>query len=268
MKKVLSVAVASLFVMSCTQSPKDATESSEPTTITWIEDKPGPTLQEHRIFPAVPDSLWEALDLQEGVPSSMSCFLLRAEGKTILLDAGLGAPFSQLLPRLNEEGVNPDSLQLIYITHMHADHIGVLLTDSAGSPAKVFPNAELWINHVEAEAWTAMDDDNANLPKTVLEVYKDNIKLFEAGDTLPGGVTSIAAYGHTPGHTVFQKDSILVIADLMHGAALQLKHPEYCPFFDMNPEEAIASRKRILEYAKDNNLTMYGMHIPNGIVKE
>lgn len=275
-KTTFTMAMASLLMMSCAQTVNEAADTPAPTTITWIEDKPGPTLQEHRIFPNVPDSLWEALGLQEGVPSSMSCFLLRTVDSnstesgqasspiTILLDAGLGSPFSQLIPKLKEEGVNPDSLKLIYITHMHPDHIGGLLKDGA----RVFPNAELWINRVEVEAWKAMDDDNAALPKAVLEAYKDNLKLFEAGDTLSGGVNTIAAYGHTPGHTAFQKDSILVIADLMHGAALQLKHPEYCPFFDMNPEEAIASRKRILEYAKKNNLTMYGMHIPEGVVKE
>lgn len=270
MKLLFSIAMASLLVMSCVSTSKNVAdtavtaEASEPATITWIEDKPGPTLQEHKIFPTVPDSLWEALGLQEGVPSSISCFLLRSEGKTILLDAGLGAPFSQLIPKLNGEGVNPDSLELIYITHMHPDHIGGLLKDGT----KVFPNAELWINRVEVEAWKAMDGDNAALPKAVLEAYKDNLKLFEAGDTLSGGVSTIAAYGHTPGHTVFQKDSILVIGDIMHGAALQYHHPEYCPFFDMNPEEAKASRISILKYANKNNLTMYGMHIPLGVVNE
>ena len=147
---------------------------------------------------------------------------------------------------------------------MHPDHIGGLLKDGT----KVFPNAELWINRVEVEAWKAMDGDNAALPKAVLEAYKDNLKLFEAGDTLSGGVSMIAAYGHTPGHTVFQKDSILVIGDIMHGAALQYYHPEYCPFFDMNPEEAKASRISILKYANKNNLTMYGIHIPLGVVNE
>lgn len=264
MKKSIALVLASLLLMSWTSISKASAETSEPTTITWIEDKPGPTVQEHKIFPTVPDALWEALGLQEGVPSSMSCFLLRTEGQTILLDAGLGASFSQLIPKLREEGVNPDSLKLIYITHMHPDHIGGLLDGGT----KVFPNAELWINRVEAEAWQAINDDNAKLPKAVLEIYKNNIRLFEAGDTLPGCVGTIAAYGHTPGHTVFLKDSILVIADLMHGAALQLKHPEYCPFFDMNPQEATASRKRILEYARKNNLIMYGMHIPGGVVKE
>lgn len=107
-----------------------------------------------------------------------------------------------------------------------------------------------------------MKSDNANLAKAVLDAYKDRLHLFEAGDTLEGGVKSIAAYGHTPGHTVFQKDSILVIADLIHGVALQLKHPEYCPSYDMDPDAARQSRLRILKYARENNLTMYGMHLP------
>ena len=259
MNKIFTLAAASLLLVSCSQKPKTAAEPTEPATITWIEDKPGPSFQDHRIFPNVPDSLWEALGLQDGIPSSMSCFLLKADGETILLDAGLGAPFSQTLPKLQELGVNPDSLKLIYITHMHGDHIGGLLKEGE----KVFPNAELWINSVEANAWAAMETDNANLPKAVLEAYKDNLHLFEAGDTLAGGVKTIAAYGHTPGHTVFQKDSILVIADLMHGAALQLEHPEYCPAFDMDPEAATEARLRILEYARENKLTMFGMHLPS-----
>lgn len=266
MKTFVTLAMASMMMMSCVKTAREdtATTATEPTTITWIEDKPGPTLQEHKIFPTVPDSLWESLGLQEGVPSSMSCFLLRTEGKTILLDAGLGAPFSQLMPRLEEEGVKPDSLGLIFITHMHPDHIGGLLKEGA----RVFPNAELWINRVEVEAWSKMDEKQAALPQAVLAAYKDNLHMFEAGDTLAGGVSTIAAYGHTPGHTVFQKDSILVIADLMHGAALQLKHPEYCPFFDMDPVAATEARKRILDYASKNNLTMYGMHLPEGVIKE
>lgn len=263
-KKIIACAMASMMMASCAQKVANNAETESATTITWIEDKPGPTLQEHKIFPTVPDSLWEALGLQEGVPSSISCFLLRTEGKTILLDAGLGAPISQLMPKLEEEGVKADSLGLIYITHMHPDHIGGLLKEGE----KAFPNAELWINRVEVEAWSQMEGEQAAFPKAVLAAYKDNLHLFEAGDTLTGGVSTIAAYGHTPGHTLFQKDSILVIADLMHGAALQMEHPEFCPFFDMAPEAATESRVRILEYARQNNLTMYGMHLPEGVIKE
>lgn len=261
--KHLPICTAVLLLAACTpKSAPTAEEPSQPTVITWIEDKPGPTMQGTNIFPSVPDSLWEALGLQEGVSSSMSCFLLEADGQKILLDAGLGAPFSQLLPKLQEAGVKPEDLQLIYITHMHADHVGGMLREGE----VVFPNAEVYINRVEAEAWQAMDDEKAGLQHQVLQAYADHLHQFEAGDTLQGGVVTIAAYGHTPGHTLFQKDSILVIADLMHGAALQLEHPEYSPFFDMDPVAATEARVRILQYARDNHLSIYGMHLPDGTI--
>lgn len=257
MKKNLALALSSLLMMSCSVSRSSY-------KVCWIEDKPGPTLQGHNVFPSVPDSLWNVLDLQQGVPSSMSCLLLETDGKKILIDAGLGAQFSQLTQTLHTLGVASDDLRLIYITHMHADHIGGLL--KAGKAA--FPNAELYINRIEADAWQTMGAEKNAQQMQVLEAYRDHLHLFEAGDKLPGDVTTIAAYGHTPGHTLFQKSDLLVIGDLIHGAALQMQHPEYCPFFDMDPDTAAASRKRILDYARKNNLTMYGMHLPSpGYVK-
>ncbi len=260
MKKYFAFVSGLLLLTACAQKVGQKTVvDGEATVITWIEDKPEPTLQPHNLYPDVPDSLWNALGLQEGVPSSMSCFLLQTDGKNILLDAGLGAPFSQLIPKLATLDVKPEELQLIYITHFHPDHVGGLLKDGK----VVFPNAEVYVNRVEAEAWQKMEGNQSVQAKTVLDAYKQHLHLFEAGDTLPGDVITIAAYGHTPGHTVFQKDSILVIGDLIHGAALQLEHPEYCPLYDMDAETARESRLRILNYARENRLTMYGMHLPH-----
>lgn len=228
------------------------------TNVIWIEDKPGPSVQELSIFPDVPEETWDSLGIQNGVPSSMSCILLQTEGKNILIDAGLGAPFSQLLPKLAEIGIMPEELEYVFISHLHPDHVGGMLRDGQ----KAFPNAEVWINAIEADAWAAMDGDRAALPKAVLTAYADHLHKFHAGDTLPGGVLAIEAYGHTPGHTVFQKDDILIIGDLIHGAALQLEHPEFCAFFDMDKQAAVEARVRILKYARDNGLKVYGMHIP------
>lgn len=246
------------MLAACAHQPQQAAADREPTVITWIADKPGPTLQPHKLYPEVPDSLWRALGLQEGVPSGMNCFLLQTEGKKILFDAGLGAPFSQLVPKLKELGTAPEELRLIYVTHLHPDHIGGLLKEGQ----VVFPKAEVYVNRVEAEAWQTMEGERSRLAKSVLEAYKERLHLFEAGDTLEGGVLTLAAYGHTPGHTVFQKDSILVIADLIHGAALQLEHPEYCPTYDMDAAAARESRLRLLKYAREHHLTLYGMHLP------
>lgn len=261
MKKILTFALAAFMMTACSQKKAAMVveQDENPTTIVWIEDKPGPTMLERKVFPNVPDSVWASLGLQDGVLSSVSCFLLQTDGKTILVDAGLGAPISRLSAKLAEQGVKPDSLRLIYLTHLHPDHIGGMLQD--GQP--VFPNAEVYVNRVEAEAWKAMNNEQSALAKAMMEAYKDHLHLFEAGDTLQGGVQTIEAYGHTPGHTLFQKDNILIVGDLIHGADLQLPHPEICPFFDMDPKAATETRIRVLDYAHKNHLTMYGMHLPS-----
>ena len=119
MKKFLTLVLASFALMSFAQKANNGSASNEPTVIKWIEDKPGPSFQQHRTFPTVPDDLWNQLGFKDGIPSSMSCFLLKTEGKTILLDTGLGAGFSQLIPKLAEDNIKPEDLKLIYITHMH-----------------------------------------------------------------------------------------------------------------------------------------------------
>ena len=88
MRKILTLAAGLIMMTACAQKSQKAIVKSKPTIITWIEDKPGPTLQPQKLYPEVPDSLWNALGLQKGVPSNMSCLLLQTEGKTILLDAG------------------------------------------------------------------------------------------------------------------------------------------------------------------------------------
>lgn len=250
--KIFTFLLAALMLAGCKQ------RGAEGTTMIWVEDKPGPTVQTTNIFPTVPDSLWEAMELTDGIPSSTSCFLMQTEGEYILFDAGMGAPFSQLLPRLEEMNIAPADIHYIYITHMHGDHIGGLIHDGVA----VFPEAKLYVNRLEAEAWLSMADGRGAQAQAVLEAYSGNVYLFEAGDVLPLGVKTIAAYGHTPGHTCYEKDSLLVIADLLHGAALQLVHPEYCPFYDMDAEAATESRLRILKYGREHGLKMYGHHLP------
>ena len=35
-------------------------------------------------------------------------------------------------------------------------------------------------------------------------------------------------------------DNKLIVGDIMHGVALQMKHPEFCARFDMDKDQAIA----------------------------
>ena len=95
-----------------------------------------------------------------------------------------------------------------------------------------------------------------------MEAYKDRLHLFAYNDTLPGGVVALNGEGHTPGHTVYRAGGFLIVGDLLHGAALQLARPDICASYDMDPQKAVTTRKHYLEYARQNDLLMAGMHQP------
>ena len=231
-------------------------------SVTWIQDNQGEKLNPRSLFSDASDSLFASLNLPDGIPASVSTFLLQIDGKNILFDAGLGAFGGQTLDRLAALDVTPDKIDLIYLTHFHVDHIaGMVTKDSAGKDVKVFNNATVYAGKVEYDAW--MNDIPKNdLQKAVMGIYKDKLHLFAFGDSLPHGVLALDAVGHTPGHTAFQVSNLLVIGDLMHGYALQKDHPEINSNYDMDKEKSIESRKRLMQYARDNKLTMAGMHLP------
>ncbi len=231
-------------------------------SVTWIQDNQGEKLNPRSLFSDASDSLFASLNLPDGIPASVSTFLLQIDGKNILFDAGLGAFGGQTLDRLSALDVAPDKIDLIYLTHFHVDHIaGMIAKDSAGKNVKVFNNATVYAGKVEYDAW--MNDIPKNdLQKAVMGIYKDKLHLFAFGDSLPHGVLALDAVGHTPGHTAFQISNLLVIGDLMHGYALQKDHPEINSNYDMDKEKSIESRKRLMQYARDNKLTMAGMHLP------
>lgn len=236
-------------------------------TLTWIKDNKGERLMPRDLFSDASDSLFASLNLPDGIPASVSTFLLKADGEYVLFDAGLGSFGGELAQHLDQLGVPADSIKKIYITHMHVDHIaGLVSSMQEGKPQKVFNNAEIYLGKIEHDAWLNLPKND--LQKTVIELYKDKLHLFEFGETLPHGIIALDAVGHTPGHTVFQADGVLVIGDLMHGYALQKDHPEINSNYDMDKEKSAESRKRLMDLAKQNGFTLAGMHLPvPGFVK-
>lgn len=278
-KTYLLCGTAALMVASCGgNAKKQVAEGSEATTDTlavrgdsvytlavqvgdvqamWIRDNADDRLMPRTLFPDASDALMDSLGLAGGVPSTVSTFYVKTDGAGILFDTGLGATDSRLLSGLQTFGIAPADVKYVYLTHMHGDHIGGMLTREGEA---VFPAAKVYVSKPEYDYWMA---DKANRQQVAtMEAYKDRLHLFQFGDTLPGGVVAMDAVGHTPGHTVFQAGGLLVVGDLMHGAALQKVHPEVCATFDMDKEAAIGARRRFIRYAEEDGLTMAGMHLP------
>ena len=223
-----------------------------------IFDNAAPRTMPLALFGEVPDELVASLHIADGIPSSVSVMLLEKNGQQLLFDAGNGNEDSQMLPRLKELGYMPTDIDVVFIPHLHGDHIGGLVKD--GRP--VFLQAKLYIPSVELDAWTQSPESTPKNVQAMMAAYGENLVKFALGDALPCGVEALAAYGHTPGHTIYRSDDLLIAGDIMHGVALQLENPEYSARYDKDKEQAIASRKAVLELVKKEGWTMYGMHFP------
>lgn len=232
--------------------------------MTWIRDNAEKKNNDLKLFGNLSDQLVDSLGIAQGIPASMSAILMQKDSTTILFDAGLGMQGCLLVKSLESLGVKPDDVKLVYLTHLHADHIGGLMSDGK----KVFPNAKVYLAKAELDAWLNMPADKNAMQVQFSQLYADNLVLINFNDELPAGVVALDAHGHTPGHTVFEAGKFLVIGDLMHGMKLQMAHPEFCAFFDMDSTEAVKSRVKYIDYAREKGLTMVGMHLPEpGFVK-
>lgn len=254
MKKTMILGLATLLGVLTSCGGKATSE----TKLHVIFDNPAPRTMPLALFGDISAELVTSLNIAEGVPSSVSVMLMEKDGQQCLFDAGNGNNDSRLLPRMGELGFSASDIDVIFITHLHGDHIGGLVKD--GQP--VFPQAKLYIPSVELDAWTKSPESTPQNVKAMMEAYGEKLVKYTFEDPLPVGVKPIAAYGHTPGHTIYRIENKLIVGDIMHGVALQMEHPEFCARFDMDKEQAIASRKAIMEMAKKEGLTIYGMHFP------
>lgn len=227
-------------------------------SVTWIQDNAEEKLMPVSLFPDASPELIDSLSLQAGIPSTISVFLVETDSLQILFDTGLGAENSQLQVHLKQLGISPEDIQYIYLTHFHGDHIGGMLQNDS----VVFPNAQIYASKKEYEGWMKMPEDKKAQVVRTMEAYKDRLHLFDFGETLPGDVMTCDACGHTPGHTVYQIGTLLIMGDLIHGAALQIPHPEICATYDMDKKAAIKARKQYLQEADENQFVMAGMHLP------
>ncbi len=194
-------------------------------------------------------------------PNAMNAFLIKTPDKNILVDAGLGR---KLFDNLKSVGVSADQIDVVLITHMHGDHIGGMIQNDK----VMFPKADVYLPQPEHDYWMSID---AKQQQNVIAAYKEQLHLFQPGELgttvseLLPGIQPIAAYGHTPGHSMYLvssgKDKLLIWGDLSHAMAIQMPYPQVSVTYDVDPKLAATSRKQVLEYVSENNIPVAGMHI-------
>jgi glyoxylase-like metal-dependent hydrolase (beta-lactamase superfamily II) len=209
------------------------------------------------------------------LPVPFTALLVNTGSRLVLLDTGTGGQFpgamaGSLVENLAAAGIAPAAIDAIVISHFHPDHINGIKTKD---DALVFPNAEILVPAPEWAYW--MDDAKlSTAPQglklnflNVRRVFK-NVKVtqYQPGKEVAPGVTSIAAYGHTPGHVAFAvasgSASMLVLSDTTNHPWLFLRNPEWQAAFDMDGPMAVDTRRRLLDQAVADKMLVQGYHFP------
>src|SRR5450755_4140620 len=160
--------------------------------------------------------------------------LINTGSKLILIDCGNGiaaleptkGAAGRTLQNLAAAGIDPKSIDVVLMSHLHPDHTnGIRALDGA----MAFPNAEIMVPAKDWDFW--MSDENAakaqssdmmkNYFRQRQKIYagiESKVTRYDWGKEVALGITSIAAPGHTPGHTAFAVASgdskILIQSDI------------------------------------------------------
>lgn len=210
------------------------------------------------------------------LPISFTTLVVQSGGKLILIDTGngdSGAPTSgRWMTNFKAAGFDPKDVNTVVFSHFHGDHInGFRLKDGTA----VFPNAEaivpaaewaFWMDDARAAAAPdAMKGAFANVRRVFAPIAKD-VKQIADGATVAPGITAVAAYGHTPGHTMYRiasgTGSLISAADLTNHPALFVRNPDWSAVFDMDADVARASRRRVLDMAAADKTQLAFYHAP------
>ena len=243
-----------------------------------------------RTFPDVPLEAWEpyierypdAYCSGDSLRVHFECYLVRSQGRTLLVDTGLGNATSNpnvvasigggidgvLLSELEAAGFQAEDIDTVFLTHLHPDHVGWNVTRNGSQESATFPNARYVANESDWAAFdTPLDSEIFGYDwwaETVAPLrHLGVLDLINDETELTSELTVTPTPGHTPGSMSMIVNSggerAFIMGDVFHGPA-QVTETDWVFHYDMDPERAGATRKDMLEWAEQDNAAIAICH--------
>ena len=238
------------------------------------------------LWPKVPLSAWEpyrehypdTFADEEHMRIEIGCYLVRSQGRTILIDTGYGpGPFDylgdlrgELMDDLASKSIKPEDVDTLFLSHLHVDHVGWNTTEQGGRWVPTFPNAR-YVAHELDLAHFQKPEVRAAGRYDYMQEFVDPLVAQGVFDTLSGDtdltdeVRAVHTPGHTPGHMSVlvssQGQKALIQGDVFIHPA-QVTEEDWSPLFDGDADVSTMTRGKVLDQVEADGTPMISCHFP------
>jgi len=235
------------------------------------------------MFGVVPKVIWETCcqaDEQNRIQLGLNCLLIRARGKNILVDTGLGdkedAQFRDMfaverIPTLRDSlktyGLQPEDIHMVINTHLHFDHAGGNTVRENGSVVSTFPRAKYFVQGGEYEdAARANERTRASYRRENFTpiAHVDQWEFLDGDLELLPGVSVMITEGHTRRHQSIKIESEGQIAFYLGDLIPTVSHLPlpYIMGYDLYPLQTLETKRWVLNRAFQENWLLVFEHDP------
>jgi glyoxylase-like metal-dependent hydrolase (beta-lactamase superfamily II) len=216
---------------------------------------------------------------QDGqILASIGAYIIQTPGHTILVDAGFGpGQFAletnaflqggELLLSLQNAGLTPADIDIVFFTHLHPDHVSGIIRQVDGEQGLLFPNARFLVRRPEWLRFANPAESRFGI-EDALRLLEPRIELIEGNELLVPEITVLATPGHETGHASLQisvgEQRAILLGDIFHNN-VQVEHPDWTNTFDHDPDLAKRTRQYVLhELAKPETIGI-ASHFANAV---
>lgn len=224
-----------------------------------------------RVYAETADRLGEYEDLLDASGNfvlTFACFLLRADGRTVLVDTGNGPEAQgQLLAELATAGVHPDEVDAVVFTHLHGDHTGFNLDRASG--ALTFSKARYLVPRADWDHYRAQQPPPNSFARDVAPLEAlGALQLIEGDHTISSSLVTLATPGHTPGHL-----AVVVASEGQHAyvigdaflTPIDVAEPDWVTTWDWMPTPVRETRRMLISRIQPSNCLVAASHLPAGL---
>ncbi len=237
-------------------------------------------------FGLVPRALWSRYFTPSPdhlIPMMEMCLLVQVAGKNIVIDTGMGTklgpkleaqwhlsrPNGDLVAALKRLGVQPEDVDMVIDTHLHADHCGGNTRfNEDGEVVPTFPNAEYVVQRREYEdASHPNERTRATYVAANFEplMQSGQMRLLDGDTELAEGVWGVVTRGHTPGHMSIRFESDGQYAAFLCDLSTYAVHFErlgWMTAYDVEPLYTLETKRVWQRWALEHNALIIFPHDP------